>query len=288
MDTRFTNGNLSDEPLTGSGGSGMMDGIDTSSVSLDELDKAEYRNPNANQAGGQTDTYARTGQYDQTNPYSQTAQTGQYNQSNAYSQTGTYGAGTGAAAQPYTPIRQANQENVALGVIGAVVGTALGILVWCLIGMAGYISSLGGLAIIAGAFFGYLLCAKDVSKTGLVVIIVLVVFGVFIGTRLSCAINIHQTFQEILEEMETLDGYSTENRELAIDLFDETYGLDIEASTFDIFLNFNDHLDACDALLSTDYTVTGTMNGEYHKNLALGYVYTALGATAFIGYKKKR
>lgn len=89
-------------------------------------------------------------------------------------------------------------ENKALGVVGAVVGALLGIVVWCLIGKLGYISWIGGFAISVFTLGGYLLLGKDVNKFGLIFSIGLMIVSVYIATRLNWAISLQEAIDESL------------------------------------------------------------------------------------------
>lgn len=90
------------------------------------------------------------------------------------------------------------EENKVLGVFGAIVGAALGIVIWCLIGKLGYISWVGGLAVSVFTLGGYLLLAKDVGKFGLLFSILLMIAAVYIATRLNWALSIQKALNEEL------------------------------------------------------------------------------------------
>lgn len=64
---------------------------------------------------------------------------------------------------------QGKESNVILGIIGAVVGAFLGSIVWFFIYQLGYIASIAGLAIIVGAYKGYVLLAKKKDLKGVVI-----------------------------------------------------------------------------------------------------------------------
>lgn len=91
-----------------------------------------------------------------------------------------------------------SNENKVLGAVGAVIGAALGIVVWCLIGKLGYIAWIGGLAICAFTLGGYMLLGKDVSKFGLILSIALMIVSVYVATRLNWAISLQDAFDEEL------------------------------------------------------------------------------------------
>lgn len=240
---------------------GMMDGIGGTDASAEN--------------NGQQN-YAQQNPYGQ-NPYEQNTAANAGGAPKRYASSAYENPNQFATAGAYTPINErmkhASQENVALGIVGALIGTALGLVVWCLIGMAGYISAIGGLALVAGAFFGYLLCAKDIGKTGMLIVGVLVVIAVFIGTRLTYAIDMHKLMQE-----------ETETIEFAAELLD--LDIDPDDSTFEIFSNFGQYVEDFDEIASFGGDAKA-ISKEYHGNLALGYVFTVAASFAFIDKRRK-
>ncbi|MBR1863333.1 MAG: hypothetical protein IJ806_04535 [Ruminococcus sp.] len=88
-----------------------------------------------------------------------------------------------------------DNDNKALGVVGAVIGAGLGMLVWLLLARLGVIAAIGGFAIAGGAFYGYFLLAKGISKTGLVIVAVVALVTVYLSIRLSYAFLVQRTFE---------------------------------------------------------------------------------------------
>lgn len=74
------------------------------------------------------------------------------------------------------------------GTVGALIGAALGIGIWCLFGLLGRIAFIGGIAIFLGSFGGYYLLGKGMSKTGLIISAVIIAISVYIATRLNWSI----------------------------------------------------------------------------------------------------
>lgn len=253
------------DPYAG-GSNGMMDSLDPNSANVGGMDSV---NANANYGGAQN-AYNQTNAYAQNGGYNGQAAAGTATKrytADAYENPGQFSAGTA-----YTPINQriaaASNENVALGVVGAVIGTMLGLVVWCIIGAMGFISWIGGLALVAGAFFGYILLAKDIGKTGTLIVALLVIASVYIGTRLTYAISIHKVLKD---EFESYD-LDAETLELSEDIL----GFDIDASTPEIFVNLNDYLDAVDG------------RSDFNGDLAYGYLFTIAASAAFIAKRRKR
>ena len=81
-----------------------------------------------------------------------------------------------------------DDDNKVTGTIGALVGAAIAIGIWCLIGMLGKIAFIGGFFLCIGAFGGYLLLGKGISKTGLIISGVIVLISVYLATRLNYSI----------------------------------------------------------------------------------------------------
>lgn len=262
-----------DQPKT----NGMMDSIGdpyagSSNGMMDSLDpNAAMGGVNADAGyGGAQNAYSRTNAYNQNSGYNGQAAAGTATKrysADAYENPGQFTSGT-----DYTPINQriaaASKENVALGVVGAIIGTILGLVIWCIIGAMGFISWIGGLALVAGAFFGYILLAKDIGKTGILIVALLVIASVYIGTRLNYAISIHDVLEE---EFQTYDmDYEM------LELSEKILGFDIDASTPEIFVNLNDYLDAVDG------------RSEFYGDLAYGYLFTVAASAAFIAKRNRR
>jgi len=88
-----------------------------------------------------------------------------------------------------------DSDNKVMGTVGALVGALLGIGIWCLIGLAGKIAVIGGVAIFLGAFGGYFLLGKDMSKVGVVIAGVIVLVSVYFATRLNYGISLYRAME---------------------------------------------------------------------------------------------
>lgn len=109
-------------------------------------------------------------------------------------------------------------ENKAMGILGALIGTALGLVVWCLIGSLGYISAIGGLAICAGAFFGYYLLGKDMSAFGAIFCIVLIIASVYLGERITYAMALKEALEAYSDDVSLMDCFK--NIEEVVEILD--------------------------------------------------------------------
>ena len=90
--------------------------------------------------------------------------------------------------------RQKKPENVMAGVVGAFLGSLLGVLCTILIGQLGYVASVSGLVMAVGALKGYeLLSGGTLSKKGAVISSALVLAMTWLAHRLSCAVTLAST-----------------------------------------------------------------------------------------------
>lgn len=84
--------------------------------------------------------------------------------------------------------KKARQENVVAGIVGALLGTLVGVVCTVVIGQMGYVASISGLIMAVGALKGYELLGGRLSKKGAVISSVLVLVMTYLAHRLSCAI----------------------------------------------------------------------------------------------------
>ncbi len=83
-----------------------------------------------------------------------------------------------------------NDDSKVAGTVGALIGAALAIGLWCLIGLLGRVAVIGGVALFLGAYGGYYLLGKGMSKVGLIISTVIVLISVYVATRLNWSISI--------------------------------------------------------------------------------------------------
>ena len=76
-------------------------------------------------------------------------------------------------------------DKMALGTIGALIGAALAMGLWCLLGYFGRMAFLCGLAMCVGTVGGYYLFGKGMSIGGLVICGVIMLVAVYFSVRLS-------------------------------------------------------------------------------------------------------
>ncbi len=89
-----------------------------------------------------------------------------------------------------------DDDNKVLGVIGALLGSALGIGIWCLIGLFGRVAVIGGFALCLGALGGYFLLGKGMSRTGLIFTAVIIILSVYLAVRLDYAISVYRALDK--------------------------------------------------------------------------------------------
>ena len=83
-----------------------------------------------------------------------------------------------------------NDDSKVAGTVGALIGAALAIGLWCLIGLLGRVAVIGGVALFLGAYGGYYLLGKGMSKVGLIISTVIVLISVYVATRLNWSISL--------------------------------------------------------------------------------------------------
>ena len=106
--------------------------------------------------------------------------------------------------------RKKRQENIVAGVVGAFLGTLLGVVCTVVIGQLGYVASVSGLIMAVGALKGYELLGGRLSKKGAVISSVLILVMTWLAHRLTWAIalasaaglGVFESFQTIPELLE--------------------------------------------------------------------------------------
>ena len=97
------------------------------------------------------------------------------------------GARVDGTAEP-KPVR----ENMALGIVGALIGALLGGASILLFSKLGYVASLSGVLIAFATLGGYRLLAKGMGKAGLVICIVLMLIVPFLANALDLVLTLHE------------------------------------------------------------------------------------------------
>lgn len=154
---------------------------------------------------------------------------------------------TSPAVELVTKKKAQKEQNIPLGIVGAIIGSMAGGALIILLDRLGFVASVSGLVMAAATIFLYRKLAKGISIKGLVICAVIMVITVLLAENIAWSIA-------IVEELGKL-GY------------DMTFG--------DVFNNFF-------KLLAEGY-IDG---GRYAGSLALVYFFTALGSFGvFKSYK---
>lgn len=139
------------------------------------------------------------------------------------------------------------EQNIPLGTVGAILGSMAGAILIILLDRIGYVASISGLVMAIATVYLYQKFAKGISGKGIAICVVTMIVMVLIAENIACSIA-------VVEELAEL-GYNY------------SFG--------DIFNNFF-------RLLAEGYIDSGA----YFGNLALVYLFTALGAFGiFKSYK---
>ncbi|MDE6906040.1 MAG: hypothetical protein K2P76_14085 [Lachnospiraceae bacterium] len=88
------------------------------------------------------------------------------------------------------------KENLPLGLIGAVIGILLGSVLWVLIGQIGFIAGIAGYAIVFCGMKGYGILGKELSKTGIILCIILSFLAIIGAEVVSLGITAYRELGE--------------------------------------------------------------------------------------------
>lgn len=86
---------------------------------------------------------------------------------------------------------------VLLPVLGAVIGSIPGMILWAIVGSLGVTWALLGLLIVAGAFIGYEKLGGDAAtKQGLIACTAVILIAVYCGAHLAWSMQLHSALKE--------------------------------------------------------------------------------------------
>ena len=85
---------------------------------------------------------------------------------------------------------EAVQENTGLGIVGALLGSLVGVAAIVLIGQLGYVAAIGGVVMALATFFGYEKLGKKLTTKGIVICTVIMIAMVFVAAMVDCTIAI--------------------------------------------------------------------------------------------------
>lgn len=105
-------------------------------------------------------------------------------------------------------------DKMALGIIGALLGAALAMGLWCLFGYFGKMAFICGIAMCVGVIGGYYLFGKGMSIGGLVICGIILLIAVYFSTRISYGLWLYnkldgtmsfgECYSKIMKLLETL------------------------------------------------------------------------------------
>lgn len=88
------------------------------------------------------------------------------------------------------------KENLPLGIIGAVIGILIGTVLWVVIGQIGFIAGIAGYAIVFCGMKGYGILGRKLSKTGIVICIILSFLAIIGAEFISLGITAYRELHE--------------------------------------------------------------------------------------------
>lgn len=86
--------------------------------------------------------------------------------------------------------QQRKKENVLTGIVGALLGSLIGVFIIVLLGQLGYVASVSGLVMAVATVKGYELFGRKFSKEGAIISILVILVMVYAGNRLDWAISV--------------------------------------------------------------------------------------------------
>jgi hypothetical protein len=141
-----------------------------------------------------------------------------------------------------------NNENVIAGIVGAMLFSLVGGLLWFLLYQVNFFSSISGLVGVVCANFGYILFARKESKKGVVISIIAAVLSILIAWYLCLSLDCYYAFQT---------WYDNEQIDYTI-----TYAQAVK--------------------IAYTFLAEPMIAGEYFKDLAIGLALCALGAFRYV------
>lgn len=258
------------------GSHGLMDSIDTNTGETAAYEAPEQSEDSANTGAANGMDNVGNMNAGISDMYSQPQQ-GNYQQGNYQQggmgapQNGYYNANANAGAadipkyDTFRPARNvASSERYILGIIGAL----------------GYISWLGGLALAAGAFFGYMIGARTIGKLGMMLIVIILAGSVYVGNRLSYSIDLYREFQDFKEEDAGFYDY---------------FDMDPNASITEIFMNFDQYYEGLGEVydyikLYSPVEVKDLTDprAAYYGDLVKSYVITGVASLVFFLDRRRK
>lgn len=136
-------------------------------------------------------------------------------------------------------VKDEKEENIPLGIVGAIAGSLLGVIVIIALGQIGFVASISGAIMGVATLIGYQKLGHKLDKKGIIISIAIMIIMTYLASRLNIAISVKR-------EVPTTD-------------------------LFEVFKNM------------PNLVKYGLVKSEaYYGNMALTYLFTALGAYSTI------
>ena len=140
------------------------------------------------------------------------------------------------------------KENVPLGIVGAVLFSLAGGLMWIGLYYAGFFAGISGFVGVVAAIFGYTIFGGKSSKKGIIIAVIAALLSLVLGWYMCLTIDIHDAFNSWYEKGEVVRV----------------------PSIFECFT------------LGPDFLADPDVAGAYFKDLALGLFLAIIGAGGFV------
>lgn len=102
---------------------------------------------------------------------------------------------------------QEKKENILAGVIGAVIGVLLGSVLWVVLGQVGFIAGIAGYAIVFCGIKGYEILGKKLSKTGIVICVILSLLAIAGAEFVSLGMILYSELRKMYEVVSLGDAF---------------------------------------------------------------------------------
>lgn len=87
------------------------------------------------------------------------------------------------------------KSNVIAGTVGAILGSLIGVALWIIVGLAGYIAAICGLVLAICTIKGYQLFGGKLDKKGMTITIVITILMIFVSQYLSLVFDIYNSYK---------------------------------------------------------------------------------------------
>ncbi len=164
------------------------------------------------------------------------------------------------------------------GVIGALIGSIPGIIIWILIGRFGIIASLSGAILAGGVVMGYKFTQKNEvlsKRTGIIICVLVIIFAIHISQKISWCMHLSDFYARYVDDLKDSLYALGELGNMSKDEIDKMYR-DTIYETFGFYEGtFGDFYDNFYRVLSAVGAV-----GKYIGSLIMSICFAAAGSFA--------